>query len=178
MRHVFVFAAVLGAITGAASSARALGGAANAFGEAGQFVPYGSVAVGFESQGDLDEFKLELDPGLLYFVTDRWAVGGTLKFDAWAGDLDFVTFGMGPTVAYNYPLSPDFSFFPQGQLYFTVGGGDVQRDSVGIAAFAPFLWHVVPNFFLGVGPDMQIDFHNDAGELFRLGGRSVIGGYF
>ena len=176
MRYGFLCSALV--IMGFATPAFAIGGAANAFGQQGQFVPYGSLSVGFESQNDLDVINMSLNPGLLYFVTERWAVGGTLKLDLSAGDLDYATFGMGPTVAYNYPLSADFSFFPQAQLYFTVGGGDIEQDSVGISAFGPFLWHLAEHFFVGVGPDLQLDFHNDAGEKFRLGGRSVVGGWF
>ncbi|MBC7792634.1 MAG: hypothetical protein H7Z43_02915, partial [Clostridia bacterium] len=70
-----------------ATPAYAVGGMAGAFGQKGQFVPFGRLSVGFESQNDNDNVILQIDPGLLYFINEHWAVGGTFSFNASVGDL-------------------------------------------------------------------------------------------
>ncbi|MBC7794327.1 MAG: CHRD domain-containing protein, partial [Clostridia bacterium] len=94
------------------------------------------------------------------------------------GDQEVPAVATNATGQANYQLSKDFSFFPQGTFYFTAGGGDVDNDSVGVSGFTPVLWHLAEHFFIGAGPDVLIDFNNDAGERFRLGAQSVVGGWF
>lgn len=175
MRNAILMAAVV--LCSATPALAEVGGHADAFGHKGQWVPLGSLSFGYESRNDSDNLILQLQPGVLYFITESWAIGGTAEFGAVIGDgEDYAAIGFGPTVGFNHTLSRDISIFPQAQLYFRVGGG--ASDAVGMSLYAPVLWHIAQHFFVGMGPDLQADFSNDAGELFRFGAKSVIGGYF
>jgi hypothetical protein len=160
-------------------SAHAIGGAAAEFGKTGQFVPNGNVSLFYEHVPNNGRLELKLDPNLLYFLDDHWAVGGGLILDSSIGSgPDLTRFGLQPTVAYHVPINDDWTVLPQASLYFIFYGGAGTGNAVGMQLYAPFLYHIAEHFFLGIGPLMQVDFTNDQGNVFRLGGQSVVGGYF
>ncbi|HSI03065.1 MAG: hypothetical protein ACAI38_09030 [Myxococcota bacterium] len=161
------------------ATALAFGGAAAEFGHEGQWVPNGKVNFTFESQNDADTTSFLLAPTLLYFITDHWAVGGGFTLGIVSGDGgDITEIGLQPTVAYNLPISDNWSFLPQGSFYFVALGGDADGQTLGLEFYAPFLFHAASHFFLGVGPVLRADVSSDAGEVFRFGATSIVGGYF
>lgn len=170
---VFFFVAL------SSASTRALGGSAEDFGRAGQWVPNGKVNFTFESQNGVDTTSFQLAPTLLYFVTEHWAVGGGLTLEIVGGDgPDTTLIGLQPTVAYAVPLNASWGLLPQVSLYFVALGGDADGQTLGLEAYAPFLFHPVSHFFLGIGPVLRADITSDAGEVFRFGATSIVGGYF
>ena len=163
----------------APATAHAFGGAAADFGHAGQWVPNGKLNFTFESQNDVDITSFELAPTVLYFITDHWVIGGGLTLEIVGGDAGDVTrLGLQPTVGYHVPLNASWSFLPQGSLYFVALGGDADGQALGFEAYAPFLFHAASHFFLGIGPVLRADLSSDAGEVFRFGATSIVGGYF
>jgi hypothetical protein len=175
-RHL-VAAALLVAVSPA--TAWAFGGAAAEFGHEGQWVPNGKVNFTFESQNDADTTRFELAPTLLYFITDHWAIGGGFTLGITSGDGgDTTLIGLQPTVGYNLPINDSWSFLPQGSIYFVALGGDADGQALGFEAYAPFLFHAASHFFLGIGPVLRADITSDAGEVFRFGATSIVGGYF
>ena len=178
LKHLLAAAVVI-AVSPATAWALEVGGAAAEFGHEGQWVPNGKVNFTFESQNDADITSFQLAPTLLYFITDHWAVGGGFTLEIQTGDAgDITRIGLQPTVGYNIPLNDSWSFFPQGSIYFVALGGDADGQTLGLEAYAPFLFHAASHFFLGIGPVLRADISSDAGEVFRFGATSVVGGYF
>ena len=143
------------------------------------WVPNGKLNLTLEHQNGADVTDFLIAPTLLYFITDHWAIGGGFTLEIVGGDGgSFTRLGLQPTAAYHLPINDNWTFLPQGSLYFIALGGDADGQTLGFELYAPFLYHLAPHFFAGIGPVLRADLSNDAGEAFVFGATSVIGGYF
>ncbi len=129
--------------------------------------------------------RFVLAPAADVFVLQNFSVGGqvTLSWEK-TGDRHVTAFGVGPRVGYDVPIADKFSFWPKGGLVFAASGNqDTTRTSVATVVYAPFLFHPVQHFFVGLGPSFTMEL------LARSGGRavnrsidfyltSVVGGWF
>lgn len=126
---------------------------------------------------------LVLNPAADYFVIDHLSIGGYVNLSHTGGSGASVTnFGIGPRVGYDINLSSQFSFWPKAGVAFnhtstSAGPLDTSNSAFAINLFAPFLFHPVEHFFLGFGPNFDIDLTGDAKQTV-LGARLVIGGHF
>jgi hypothetical protein len=108
-------------------------------------------------------------PDVQYFVIEGLSVGGTLLFD-WndpnKGSAT-TTFGIGPTVGYNYWLSPgSLSLWPQVSFLFETVSQPTNQPApapsstslteMSLNAYVPLLIHPVEHFHFGVGPYVSI----------------------
>lgn len=124
-----------------------------------------------------------LNPAADYFVIDHLSVGGYVNFSHSGGSGASATnIGIGPRVGYDINLSSQFSFWPKAGLSFnhtstSVGPIDGSNSELAINLFAPFLFHPVEHFFLGFGPNFDVDLTGNAKQTV-LGARLVIGGHF
>jgi hypothetical protein len=175
--------------TGAAA-AQTLGEtpAASTFGGRGQVAIAGDFSLRFEHTDGNNE--LQIAPALDYFIAPQLSLGGQV-FVQYAGDDNFSTtaFGIGPRVGYNIPLAPMFSLFPRAGFTFThvtssAGSGSlsVSRSAnyLGLFLFAPFLFHPVPHFFIGLGPSLSgpIAGGESSSRHLTIALESTVGGYF
>jgi hypothetical protein len=125
-----------------------------------------------------------LRPALDYFIAPQFSLGGEVLF-RYRGDGDpgsITDLGLGFRVGYNIPLAPMFSLYPRAGLRFThvsVNGGG-SADYLTFALVAPFLFHPVPHFFIGLGPMLEADLAGgSSGSRDVVVGLSTsIGGYF
>jgi hypothetical protein len=133
--------------------------------------------------------EIALQPGLLYFVAPNVAVGGNLSFQTTdRGGRTTTLLGLGPVVGFNVPLGPRVSWLPQlGVAYqhqsLTVGAQEGDGYVIAIGASAPFLFHLVPHFFIGGGPSVSYTVVSrfegeDAGKVTFFGLQVTIGGWF
>jgi hypothetical protein len=135
-----------------------------------------------------------LNPGAMFFVADGLAVGGFLHL-SYASSGPTWAYGGAPAVAGNFWLGDRVSVFPQASLAATwarVSNGGGTFRAISVQGFAPVLFHVVPHFFLGIGPAVfrELDVTNPpvvlGGGTFpvvrplvtTVGVQSVIGGWF
>ena len=172
--------------------------AAARFGEQGQIVPLGALQAVYSSNGELKQTLLGFSPGALYFFARDFALGAELNLNytnysvpGSSTEVSATSFGIAPTCAFNLVLGERFSFFPQAAVRFgsstpfaIVGGATTVQTRVTAQLFAPVLFHVVPHFFLGVGPAFSIDLFagsTDSGrspKTASLGAQTLLGGYF
>lgn len=146
-------------------------------------------------------------PTLDYFVVDNLSLGAQLLFSigtisppsAAAGEpqpqsTTLTTFGIAPQIGYNIALGESFSFWPK--VYFAYAtisasnnGGSEEVSSLGL--FAPFLYHPVRHFYLGLGPNVATQLGNSSStsggnvttttyndKATSLGIMATFGGYF
>jgi hypothetical protein len=155
-----------------------------------------------------------VDLGLDYFFVRNVSVGfvlaaGLTKDQGYGADSSLVSttstsFSGGVRLGLNVPLGDRFSFYPRLTLGLE-GNREVQTvvagtsDSVGdpvgapattkvgpwLSAFAPVLFHVTPQFFIGVGPRLAHVFANASGAPVGVSAQSttvegalVLGGVF
>ncbi|HTA18499.1 MAG TPA: hypothetical protein VK989_04365 [Polyangia bacterium] len=172
---------------------------APSFGAAGQLVVTGEASVSsmYESfsMGGGHITTFDLAPSIDYFVIPNLSIGGALGFST----TSFSPSGGGQSstdtsiailarVGYNIPMGPVVSFWPQLEIGYAhtsdgVSGQTTSGHSVPLAINAPFLFHVAPHFFLGIGPTFETelsakDESQGTSKVTAFGVQSVVGGYF
>ncbi|HXJ19952.1 MAG TPA: hypothetical protein VMT03_06920 [Polyangia bacterium] len=113
----------------------------------------------------------QLNPSVDYFLAPSISLGATVMFthDSGGGN----SYGAGVHAGYNLNVNaaPAVGFWPMAR-FFVIHSPQVTSTEVSI--FAPFLWHLVPHFFLGAGPSLQIGLsggsYTQYGIDFMLGG--------
>lgn len=116
-----------------------------------------------------------LAPAADYFVIDSLSVGAEIQFgilnpahgSGSVGETDTV-FAIAPRVGYDLRLTDTITFWPKLYFgYFTLSasnnGGSSNSTALGI--YAPFLWHPVPHFFLGIGPNVSTQLSNNQNSV-------------
>jgi hypothetical protein len=170
------------------------------FGDKGQLVPEGFAGfnASFPTPGESGSSacSVSFDPGLLYFVTDGWALGGSIGIGYFtSSNFHQLSLSVGPTVGYALPLSERTSLFPQLTVFgsrqsFTSEGviiatpGAVVIDqtlwTLTLSTFVPLVFHPVEHVSLGFGPTIAADVlaSRDALQTVRFGFGTMIGVYF
>jgi hypothetical protein len=179
-----------------------------AFGGPGTLAISSDMNLGFygssTSEGGGSSWTFLLAPAADYFVIQGLSVGGQILYrhdhgsspgtdggPSTSSDTD--TFGIGPRIGYNIPISDLFSFWPKLALIFTdVATKGASGNSFDVQLYAPLLLHLAPHFFVGLGPQIQTDLTVSAnaggtavkdppkttsyGLYFTIGGWTVPGG--
>jgi hypothetical protein len=160
------------------------------FGQRGQVVPFGNVSYFHVSFANVSGDIFDLAPGALWFFTEAIAVGGAAHFSyaTGFGGGSSHTEGIEPQIGIAVPLGERAAFFPR--VGFAFNWFSQQTGPAGLAvgpsgllltmrAFAPVLYFPVPHFFLGFGPQFNVDLASDnAAKQTVYGVTTEIGGYF
>ena len=164
------------------SSRASFGTGGGPFGEARQWVYSISTPDEFPfwlrktGGGDWD---LTVRPSLDVFLIRNVSVGGVVTMSSNGGGSDV---GLGVRAGYNVPLTSLVSIWMRGGLYFhhtTVNLGPDNNQTVMDLTF-PFLFHLVPHFFLGAGPFFHLPLQNTmmGGTDATYGLTAIVGGWF
>ncbi len=142
-------------------------------------------------RGDTDSStSFQLGPAADFFPIEHVSVGAALTYARLTADLH--SFRVAPRVGYQIPLGELLSLWPTVGVFWQQRTVDPKLDlrerKLGIVFDAPVLVHVVPHFFLGLGPRVSVDVASgyvyfgdrteDAPKKTELGFVSTIGGYF
>jgi hypothetical protein len=184
MKKTVLGALILSSLAAGTARAQNLADQINSttFGNPGQVAISSDFAIDFRHANGAS--RLELAPAVDYFLAPQLSLGGQVVFAyaSFKGGGSESTFGLGPRVGYNIPLAPMFSLYPRAGLSFShnTATGRTSSNLLGIFLFAPFLFHPVPHFFLGLGPSIGGDFAggSDAQHFVEIGILSTVGGYF
>ena len=155
------------------------GGAA--FGQAGQWV-YSVAGEGdfpfWLSKTGGGDWAMAIRPAVDTFILRSVSVGGivTLRKDGNGSDV-----GVGVRAGYHIPITSLVSFWARGGVYFhhysQNNGPSGGQTSIGINA--PFLFHILPHAFAGVGPFFSVPVQNSdstAGSDSTFGLTAILGG--
>jgi hypothetical protein len=158
------------------------------FGGMGQVTIGSDFGISFLHNVDAETSSLSLSPALDYFFAPALSLGGQLQLDYnKAGGASTTVLGLGPRVGYVIPLGDMFSVYPKAGLYlqhvsFSPGGGGSSSSYNLFSLFlsAPFLFHPVPHFFVGIGPTLFANLAgaNSARRDLQIGLVSTVGGWF
>jgi hypothetical protein len=157
------------------------------------------------SEGGGSTWTFLLAPAADYFVIQGLSVGGQIVYSHTHGSsggtgasggstsTDVDTFGIGPRVGYNIPITDLLSFWPKvGLIYTDMATSGASGSTFDVQVYAPVLLHLAPHFFAGLGPGIQTDLTASAssggksspdvpkttsyGLYFTIGGWTVPGG--
>jgi hypothetical protein len=197
MKLKLVLALVAATVVFAATPGEAAEGDVG-FGHMGQIVPSGSVSFAWSSTkvpggASVSDTAFTFAPTFGYFVIDNVLIGGSLLGSIRSPESgDSITgFGIAVMGGYNVNLMEKFSLLPQlslGYTSFGSGSGDakISNGRTGLEIFVPILWHVVPHFFLGIGPNLHTDLSSstsvggvsgDGDKVTTIGIMTTIGGW-
>jgi hypothetical protein len=148
------------------------------------FAPSGGATFGGTGQvaitGDFEAhlhsgWELRLHPSLDYFIAQNVSIGGVLGFTYHSGSPSSNTIDLGARAGYNLNITGLVSFWPRVGIFFSRQSGRPSTNSTYLGIFAPFLVHLAPHFFVGVGPSFNLSLDGGGNSS---GLDSVVGGYF
>jgi hypothetical protein len=172
-------------------------------------MPKTLTPLGFEyyslsnNNGSVTAFSLA--PAADFFVINNLSIGGQVLFGVVSSSPGSVPpnqpqpqgttttlFGFAPQIGYNIALSDIISFWPK--VFFAFEGSSASNNqgslnSGTLGLFAPFLFHIAPHFFAGIGPDFStqafVNQSNGAGQnnpnptkVTTFGAMGTFGGWF
>lgn len=123
-------------------------------------------------------WALTFRPSLDTFVVRNVSVGGVVTLSTNGGGSDV---GIGARAGYNVPLTSLVSIWIRGGLYFhhtAINSGPSGNETV-MDINVPFLFHLVPHFFVGVGPLFHLPLQNSmmGGTDATYGLTATVGGW-
>lgn len=116
----------------------------------------------------------QLNPGVDYFLAPNLSLGANIDYTYNSGPGGGSDFGAGVRAGYNLNINaaPAIGFWPMARFF--VMHSHSQSTDTALSIFAPFLWHLVPHFFMGAGPSVYIGLsgltYTQYGIDFILGG--------
>jgi len=155
-------------------------------GEAGALITHTHV-----SGADGSATTLLIRPAVDYFVIDHLSVGAFagIEYSSSSG-ASTTTFGIGPRVGYDVPLSERFSLWPKAGFSFNSTNFKVDAQSVGgvtlpatsdsntalaFNLYVPLMFHS-HHYFAGIGPSVDADITGSP-KTTTIAARMVIGGW-
>jgi hypothetical protein len=159
--------------------------ASNTMGAPGQVAIAGDFGINFTHNTDTDESSLLLAPAVDYFIAPQLSLGGQLMFFYGTNNaFDRTDIGLRVRAGYNIPLRDMFSLYPRaglGLINYNIDAagpaGSASSTVLSLFFYAPFLFHPVPHFFIGLGPALDVGLTGDA-KTTELGLLSTVGGWF
>ena len=147
--------------------------------QGGGFGAPGEIVIRGDFEGHLrNGWELRLHPAIDYFIADNVSVGGLVGLQYNSGNPSSTTIELGVRAGYNLAIVNPVSFWPTiGILYqhHSNSTGMGSSSSTVLEIFAPFLYHIVPHFFVGAGPIFDLPL-SSGGNSYGL--QTVIGGWF
>jgi hypothetical protein len=113
-----------------------------------------------------------VQPGLDYFIGNGISVGGVVGVAHSSGS---TTVNLGARAGFNQGLSGHVSFWPTIGVDGSYTHTTTSNSSAQLEVFAPFLYHIAPQFFLGAGPFLS--YFLKGGPDTQYGLDFVIGGW-
>jgi len=165
------------------SNAGPLNVSSGSFGSAGQLVfsmaGEGEFPFRFTKTKGSD-WNLAFRPALDYFIKETVSVGALVRLETQGGGS---TVGVGLRAGVNVPLGSVVSLWVRGGLSFDHSSSNdgPGRSITTLGIGAPFLFHLVPHFFMGVGPFFSMpltDSQAMASKDPTFGLTAIVGGYF
>src|SRR5260221_10674465 len=130
----------------------------NGFGTPGQLVFDGTATFSIVKVTS-GNTTITLRPALDYFIIPNVTIGGVVGFSTSSGRFATTTVAIGARAGYNVNLNDKISVWPTAGFSYAhsdVSDGGGSNSSWAFNIYAPFLFHLVPHFFIGVGPFLDV----------------------
>jgi hypothetical protein len=146
------------------------------FGAAGQIAISGELSAHFRKHSG-DGSELGIQPAFDYFIAPNVSVGGVVGLTYASGNPSSTTIRVGARAGYNLNLVDNIGFWPMAGVYFShFSRRPDSSNSSFLRVFAPFLYHLVPHLFVGLGPILDLELSGGGGNSYGL--ESTVGGWW
>jgi len=120
------------------------------------------------------DWQLSLHPSLDYFIINSVSLGAAFGYFHSPAETGTTVVSLGGRAGFNLNINDNLGFWPTVGVGLTFDSRDHGNDTTTFfGIFAPFLYHLVPHLFVGLGPSfsMQLDGGGKVyGVDFVLGG--------
>jgi len=122
------------------------------------------------------DWELSLHPSIDYFIVSGLSLGATFGYDHSSAQTGRTVVDLGGRVGFNININDHVGFWPMVGVGLSLDSEnhDTTTSST-LAIFAPFLYHLVPHLFVGVGPSFAARMSGGSGKSYGLD--FVLGGW-
>ena len=127
----------------------------------------------FHSGGD---WTLSLHPSIDYFITNAVSLGATVGFLYSPAETGTTVFDLGARAGFNLNINDNLGFWPTAGLSVNIDSRNHTTNThTTFGVFAPFLYHLVPHLFVGLGPSFALPLSGGGGNSYGVD--FVLGGW-
>lgn len=121
------------------------------------------------------DWSLSVHPALDYFIVNSVSLGATVGFTYLSADTGTTVFDLGGRAGFNLNINDNLGFWPTAGVALRVSRNRDTNTSTTFGIFAPFLYHLVPHLFVGLGPSFAAALSGGDGKTYGLD--FVLGGW-
>jgi hypothetical protein len=122
------------------------------------------------------EWTLSLHPSIDYFITGNVSLGATFGYRYSPEATGHTTVGLGARAGFSLTINDHVGFWPSAGFGLNVDSQNhTTTTTTTFGIFAPFLYHLVPHLFVGVGPSFSVLMSGGSGKTYGID--FVLGGW-
>jgi hypothetical protein len=123
-----------------------------------------------------DDWELSLHPSIDYFITNNVSLGATVGYRYSPAATGTTVVDFGARAGFNLTINDNLGFWPTAGLSVNVDSRDHNTNThTTFGVFAPFLYHLVPHLFVGLGPSFALPLSGGGGNSYGVD--FVLGGW-
>jgi hypothetical protein len=122
------------------------------------------------------DWELSLHPAIDYFITSSVSLGAVVGYRHSSAATGTTALGLGARAGFNLNINDHVGVWPTAGLAVNyVSANHESSTTTTFGIFAPFLYHLVPHLFVGLGPSFSILLSGADGKSYGLD--FVLGGW-
>ena len=122
------------------------------------------------------DWELSLHPSIDYFITNGVSLGATVGYRYSPAETGTTVFDLGARAGFNLNINDNLGFWPTAGLSVNVDSRNHTTNThTTFGVFAPFLYHLVPHLFVGLGPSFALPLSGGGGNAYGVD--FVLGGW-
>jgi len=150
------------------------------FAAVGQWVPSmrttGDSGYVFFHRPSGGDWELSLHPAIDYFIVSSVSLGATFGYTYSPAATGTTTIDLGGRAGYNLNINDNVGVWPMAGFNLRFHSSNHNHDTgTSIGIFAPFLYHLVPHLFAGLGPSFAVQTSGGSGNTFGID--FILGGW-
>jgi len=122
------------------------------------------------------DWELTIHPSIDYFITNSVSLGATFGYHYSPAATGTTVVDVGARAGFNLTINDNIGFWPSAGVSASIDSRNHNTNtSASFGIFAPFLYHLVPHLFVGVGPSFSVQLNDGNGKQYGLD--FILGGW-
>jgi hypothetical protein len=115
------------------------------------------------------DWTLALHPAIDYFITSSVSLGALFGYRYSPAATGTTVLDLGGRAGFNLNINDHLGFWPTAGFALNVDSENhTTHTTTSFGVFAPFLYHLVPHLFVGVGPSFSVLMSGGSGKTYGL----------